>query len=210
MRSADPAALLYTSEPLIHVAARGPGDEAEAERLRTAQYEAINMLLGQAAPELGGDPSLVDAVGLNFYPHNQWHVGQSTIPLGHHEYRPLADLLVEAAWRHARPLFIAETGAEGSARAAWLHYVCDEVRAANVAGAGVAAICLYPATPYPGWDNERECRTGILGSLSDDGRRTVDEAMAAELDRQRALGGLNRTASAPPARPAWHRRTARR
>ena len=29
---------------------------------------------GLAEPELGGDPSLVDVVGLNFYPHNQWYL----------------------------------------------------------------------------------------------------------------------------------------
>ena len=82
-------------------------------------------------PELGGDPSLVDVVGLNFYPHNQWYFEGPTIPMGHHEYRPLADMLVEMAERYGKPVFISETGAEGSGRAAWLHYVCDEVREAQ-------------------------------------------------------------------------------
>ena len=86
---------------------------------------------GVAEPELGGDPSLVDVIGLNFYPHNQWYLDGPTIPMGHHEYRPLADMLVEVAERYGKPIFLSETGAEGSARPSWLHYVCNEVREAH-------------------------------------------------------------------------------
>ncbi len=113
-------------------------------------YEAYDWILGMAEPELGGNRSLVDAVGLNFYPHNQWYLGGPTIPMGHHEYRPLADMLVEMGERYQKPLFIAETGAEGSGRPAWLHYVCDEVREAQRRGTAVEGICLYPITSYPG------------------------------------------------------------
>ena len=72
---------------------------------------------GPAEPELGGDPSLVDVVGLNFYPHNQWYFEGPTIPMGHHEYRPLADMLVEIAERYGKPIFLSETGAEGHGQA---------------------------------------------------------------------------------------------
>ena len=72
---------------------------------------------GPAEPELGGDPSLVDVIGLNFYPHNQWYYDGPTIPMGHHEYRPLADMLVEVAERYGKPIFLSETGAEGHGQA---------------------------------------------------------------------------------------------
>ena len=73
---------------------------------------------------------MVDLIGLNFYPHNQWYYEGPTIPMGHHEYRPLADMLLEVAERYGKPIFLSETGAEGSAKSSWLHYVCNEVRAA--------------------------------------------------------------------------------
>lgn len=80
--------------------------------------------MGRIEPELGGDESFVDVLGLNFYPHNQWYYSGPTVPMGHHEYRPLSDMLLGVWERYGKPMIIAETGAEGSGRAAWLHYVC--------------------------------------------------------------------------------------
>ena len=42
-------------------------------------------------------------IGVNFYPHNQWYLDGPTIPVGHHEFRPLADMLVEVAERYGKP-----------------------------------------------------------------------------------------------------------
>jgi len=150
-------------------------------------YEAYDWILGLAKPELGGDTSLADVVGVNFYPHNQWYFEGPTIPMGHHEYRPLADMLVEFAERYQKPVFISETGAEGSARPAWLHYVCDEVREARRRGTPVEGICLYPITAYPGWDNSRHCHVGLFSTIQSEGRRHVYEPLYEELERQRAL-----------------------
>jgi hypothetical protein len=154
-------------------------------------YQAYDWILGLAEPELGGDRSLVDVVGWNFYPHNQWYFEGPTIPMGHHEYRPLADMLVEVAERYGKPLFISETGAEGSGRPAWLHYVCDEVRAAQAQGADVRGICIYPVTAYPGWDNSRHCQVGLFSPVGSDGKRHVYEPLKEELDRQRAIFGID-------------------
>ena len=174
---------------LIHVA---PHDQRR-RTIRAAQdnlqgmYEAYDWILGLAKPELGGDASLADVVGLNFYPHNQWYFDGPTIPMGHHEYRPLADMLVEFAERYGKPVFISETGAEGTGRPAWLHYVCDEVREAQARGTRVEGICLYPITAYPGWDNSRHCEVGLFSSIQSDGSRHVYEPLRAELERQRKL-----------------------
>jgi hypothetical protein len=73
-------------------------------------------------------------------------------PLGHHDYRPLSADAGGSFERYAKPVFLAETGAEGSARPAWLHYVCDEVREAVRRGAELKGICLYPVAAYPGWE----------------------------------------------------------
>ena len=112
--------------------------------------------MGLAEPELGGDPSLVDVVGLNFYPHNQWYLEGPTIPMGHHEYRRCRHAR-RGRERYGKPVFISETGAEGSGRPAWLHYVCTKF-ARRAPGRDIRGICMYPVTAYPGWDNSRHCR----------------------------------------------------
>ncbi|WP_245504818.1 hypothetical protein [Aquabacter spiritensis] len=89
--------------------------------------------------------------------------------------------------RYGRPLLVAETGAEASARAAWMHYVCGEVRAAQHAGAAILGICQYPILDYPGWDNGRRCEVGLLSMPDNDGRRTVCTALSEEIARQRLL-----------------------
>ena len=188
-----PEALIIGAEPLIHIAPhdrRRPTVRAATHNLQ-GMYEAYDWIMGLAEPELGGDPSLVDVVGLNFYPHNQWYFNGPTIPMGHHEYRPLADMLVEMAERYDKPVFLSETGAEGSGRPAWLHYVCDEVREAQGRGADVQGICIYPVTAYPGWDNSRHCEVGLFGPIGSDGKRHVYNPLAEEMRRQRAIFGVD-------------------
>ena len=188
-----PGAIIIGAEPLIHIAPhdRRPATVRGAARNLQGMYESYDWILGKARPELGGDPSLIDVVGWNFYPHNQWYWKGPTIPMGHHEYRPLADMLAEVAERYGKPLLIAETGAEGSGRPAWLHYVCDEVREAVSRGVRVEGVCLYPITAYPGWDNSRHCEVGLLSTVGSDGKRHVYEPLYEELKRQRVLLGVD-------------------
>jgi hypothetical protein len=189
IRDIDPRARFITAEPLIHVApGLGDADHARgAELYRLSQFEAFDMLTGRLDPSLGGGPDLVDIVGLNFYPDNQWYHGGPTIPMGHHAYRPLREMLAEAHERCGRPLFMAETGAEGTARPAWLHYVSGEVHAARKAGVPVEGICLYPVLDYPGWENERVCEVGLLSGANELGQRKVCSGLARELRRQQVI-----------------------
>ena len=183
-----PRATIVWAEPLIHIAPhdRRPATIRGAQRNLQGMYESYDWIMGLARPELGGDPSLVDVVGWNFYPHNQWYWKGPTIPMGHHEYRPLADMLLETAERYKKPLFLSETGAEGSGKPSWLHYVCNEVRDAMARGADIRGICWYPITAYPGWDNSRHAETGLLSTVVADGSRHVDERLLAEFEAQRA------------------------
>ena len=189
MRKADPDCRFFWAEPLIHVAPRdhSKAEMRNAESYRQSQFEAYDLLLGRQEPELGGHAGMVDAVGLNFYPHNQWYYHGPTIPMGHHEYRAMRDMLIEVHERYAKPIFIAETGAEGTGRPAWLHYVCDEVRAAGEQGADIRGVCLYPITAYPGWDNSRYCDSGLFAYTDSDGGRSVFEPLEAEIERQREI-----------------------
>jgi hypothetical protein len=188
-RAADPECRFFWAEPLIHIS--GPPQAPElakgAEEARLGQFEAYDMLLGRIAPELGGSEDFADALGLNFYPDNQWYLGGSTIPLGHHEYRPLADMLVEVFERYRKPIFLSETGAEGSARPAWFHYICQEVAEAMARGVPVAGVCIYPVTAYPGWDDSRHAQVGLFTTPHSDGSRRVYQPLADELARQQQL-----------------------
>jgi hypothetical protein len=191
-----PAATIVWAEPLIHIA---PHD-LRRETIRGAQqnlqgmYEAYDWIMGLARPELGGDGSLVDVIGWNFYPHNQWYWKGPTIPMGHHEYRPLADMLVEMGQRYQKPMFLSETGAEGTGKPSWLHYVCNEVREAIGRDADVRGLCWYPITAYPGWDNSRHADTGLLSPVVADGTRHVNERLLDEFEVQREM-------LAPPRKP---------
>jgi len=184
-----PTTTLIGAEPLIHIA---PHDRRPATLKKAAQnlqgmYESYDWILGLARPELGGDASLIDVMGWNFYPHNQWYFEGPTVPMGHHEYRSLADMLVEMTERYAKPILISETGAEGSGKASWLHYVCHEVRDAMKRGADMRGICWYPITAYPGWDNSRHADAGLLSTVVADGSRHVDERLYEEYRAQAAL-----------------------
>lgn len=189
MRAADPECRFAWAEPLIHVAPRDHSREEKknANDYRTAQFEAYDLLLGRLEPELGGHEDMVDVVGLNFYPHNQWYFHGPTIPMGHHEYRPLEEMLVEAAERFGKPIYLAETGSEHSGRPAWLHYVCDEVRAAMARGIAFEGICIYPVTSYPGWDNSRRAEVGLFSVPLANGERKLFKPLADELERQQAI-----------------------
>ncbi len=200
IRAVDQRARFITAEPLIHVEA-GLGDE---EHIRSAlayqqiQFEALDILSGAKEPELGGAPEYLDIVGLNYYPDNQWYHGGSTIPMGHHAYRPLHKMLAEAHLRYRRPLLIAETGAEGCGRSSWFHYVCSEVHAALNAGVPIEGICLYPIADYPGWDNERTCSVGLLSAPDVQGQRAVFPRLASELHQQQMIFAMLNTSDAEP------------
>src|SRR4051812_8299387 len=181
VRAVDRRARIVHAEPIIHVEPQSGRDIDAANAFRTSQFEALDMLSGRLCPELGGRPSYLDLLGVNFYPDNQWFLNGSTIPMGHHRYKALSALLQEIHERYDRPVVITETGAEGSARSAWLHYVVQEVVSARSTKVPIEGLCLYPITDYPGWTDGRLCQTGLLGVADGAGRRSLDARLATEL-----------------------------
>ena len=168
IRRRDPQALIAAAEPLIAV---HPADDTldaveQAAALERVQYDAVDCLLGRRFPEFGGDEAFVDVVGINYYPHNQWHPGEPPATAAAEVQRPLRDLLGAAAAHYRRPLLIAETGCEDDARAPWLDMVLAETAAAQAAGVELFGVCLYPILDHPGWDDDRHCRNGLLCGLS--------------------------------------------
>jgi hypothetical protein len=190
VRRVDPRARIVWAEPAINVAPFGDGEQerVDAENFRQSQFEALDMLGGYKEPELGGRPDVLDIIGVNYYPQNQWYLGGSTIPIGHHAYKPFSEMLLEFHERYGgRPMIVAETGGEASGQSSWLHYVGEQTRLAIARGVDVQGICLYPITNYPGWENERVCTTGLLSYADDEGRREVNVSLARELRRQETL-----------------------
>jgi beta-glucosidase/6-phospho-beta-glucosidase/beta-galactosidase len=183
----DHRARLIWCEPMIKVEPVAHLPEREAADMHASQFEAFDMIAGRRDPDLGGRPELLDIVGLNYYPHNQWYFRGPTIPMGHHAYTDMGELLEVVGRRYGRPLLISETGAERNARAPWLHYVCEEVRGAMASGVDVLGICLYPVLAYPGWDNDRHCDVGLFGTPVGGGDRSLYRPLADEIRRQEAV-----------------------
>ena len=189
VRCVEPRARFVQAEPLIHVAGHPdiPETAAGAEQHRNSQFEALDMLTGRTSPELVGTEGHLDIVGINFYPENQILRAGGTIPLGHWLYRPLRHMLAEVHARYDRPLLLTETGAEAENGAGWLRYVAGEARAAMRAGVRLEGVCLYPIMDYPGWDNGRHCRCGLIRLTDDWERRDVDLDLLEQLEEERHL-----------------------
>ncbi len=105
IRETAPNVTIVTAEPLISV------HSTELESgvgFHEAQFEACDMIIGRSRAELGGDPKLVDCMGLNYYPHNQWYINARQ-----HTFRASA---LHAAFSAARVRVAAGTARRCSLR----------------------------------------------------------------------------------------------
>ncbi len=176
----DPAARFVHADPVINVITdpARPHDAPAAEGHRLAQYQAWDMIAGKAWPQIGGREALLDIVGVNFYHNNQWIHGGPPLPYDHPLSRPLHAILAYAYARYGRPIFIAETGIEGSARPGWLRMILREVQIARSLGVPVEGVCLYPILDHPGWDDDRYCPNGLLACSADIASRVAFPPLA--------------------------------
>jgi hypothetical protein len=192
IRSIAPDAAIVTAEPLIHVRSTAA---TSGEGFHAAQFEAADMVLGLAAPELGGEMSLVDTIGVNFYPHNQWYIDGPTIPFGHQHYEALSGMLEDVWRRYGKPLFIAETAAHGSTKVAWLRWIVEQVMVSRRAGVPVEAICLYPVVSFRDWFTGELHDSGLWSEPGDAKLRPCDSALRDCM--LRLLNGDQEEVSAP-------------
>lgn len=194
----DPRARFIHCEPAINIIAdrSRPHQRGEAEDARLAQFQTFDMLAGRLWPQLGGEAKLLDIVGVNYYPDNQWLFGGPPIAADHPQSKPFRYFLTETYARYGRPLLVAETGTEGEGRALWFSMIVAEVEAARAAGVPVEGICLYPIIDHIGWDDDRDCPSGLLSSCLVNGRRESHAPLAAAIERSRynnlrGSGGTN-------------------
>jgi hypothetical protein len=154
IRAADPQARLVAVDPVIHVVAPADAPELaeDAARFSALQYQAWDMLVGRLAPEVGGSADLLDVVGVNYYPHNQWeHTRGGCLAPDDPRRKPFRQILLEVYQRYRRPMIVSETAAAGAYRPAWLRYMVDECLAAIRLGVDLQGICHYPVIDMPGW-----------------------------------------------------------
>ena len=187
IRLIDPRARFVQAEPLINVTSATECN-VEADLYNESQFQACDMISGKIWPGLGGRDDLLDIIGVNYYPYNQWILHGAKISLNDINYKPLSQMLINLYQRFQKPLFIAETGAEGDERLPWFKYVCSQINTAKQNNTPIEGVCLYPITDYPGWDDDRYCQTGLLGWINEfNGTRPVYEHMAQEIKRQQIL-----------------------
>lgn len=186
IRIVDPSARFIQAEPLINVLPNSNG-YTESEIYNESQFQAFDMLSGKIWPGLGGREELLDIIGINYYPYNQWIWHGTTINRYDPNYIPLSILLEKVYKRYQKPLFIAETGAEGSEREKWLNYIGNEVFKTMCVGVLIEGICLYPILDYPGWDDDRHCQTGLLGLADIHGFRNIYAPLAREIKQQQLI-----------------------
>jgi len=180
MRAVDGRARFVHCEPLIaiHHDASGQLPHHQAEGWHQAQFQAFELLMGRMWPQIGGDPSFLDIIGVNYYPNNQWIHGGSPIDVDHPLYRPFGDLLFETHARYGRPIVVSETGTEGDRRESWFRYVFAETARARARGVPVEGICLYPVAEHLGWDDDRPCPNGLMGAAPRGNSRTIHQPLA--------------------------------
>jgi hypothetical protein len=189
LREEIPDVRLVSPEPVIHIAGdpNRPDDVAQAEQYRSSMFEAWDMFSGRAQPELGGNESYLDVIGINYYDRNQWWNFGKTIRRDDPEYRPFREILAEVYQRYRRPMFISETGTENEDRPYWLAYIASEVHAAIQSGVPLHGICLYPILNHPGWDDDRHCFNGLWDYPNSKGEREIYRPLADEIERQKSL-----------------------
>ncbi len=203
-RSAIPGARLICAEPLLHVSAHPdrPGEIEEAAAYDARRHSVLDMLIGRIWPQLGGGPRYVDLVGLYYYPDSQrYYAGPKypgpAIPPAAPGWRALRELVIEAARRSARPVFIAGTGRDDAFAPAWFSYVCREAQHAACAGACVAGVGLHPAVDCPPPTGRGRPARGIWGDADAAGQRQMDTALAERIALECALFADAQRDSAP-------------
>lgn len=181
IRAKFPDTRFVQTDPAIRVvpANKNPQTIVDAANYHESQFHALDMLVGNRAPELGGAPEYLDIIGINYYFINQWQrPGGRKIYRHNKNYQPFHELLENFYARYRRPLFIAETGIENEARPEWFRYICEQTKIAESRGVPINGICLYPILNHPGWNDNRHCHNGLWDYADDTGKREIYQPLA--------------------------------
>jgi beta-glucosidase/6-phospho-beta-glucosidase/beta-galactosidase len=148
--------VILAVEPLVKVHPEDiDSDVMEVERINNFQFQAMDIILGRECPELGGEESLIDMLGFNYYYNNQWTQNNEVLPWPNLDtaMTPLSELLLTVQRRYNFPLLLTETGHFGLLRALWLNEVISECIKAIEMGVDLRGVCIYPVIDRPDWDD---------------------------------------------------------
>ena len=147
-----------------------------------AQFQAWDMITGRLWPQLGGDGRYLGALGVNYYPYNQWIYEGPSLQPGHPLHRPFREILrgpSRALWTAAghrrdrrpgrRPRgWLATVGRRGARRAC--ERACPSTASAST-----------PSWTTRDGTDDRHCRCGLWGYPEPDaetGRRALARSPA--------------------------------
>lgn len=170
--------LIFAVEPLIKIhAADDTISEEELTLLNQNQFKSMDILMGNAFPELGGSQHLFDFLGFNYYYNNQWDHENVTIPWPEQDrsLTPLSDLLKMAYRRYFKPIVLTETGHFGEGRDIWIKEVTVECIKAMKAGVVLNGICIYPVIDRPDWDDLSQYSKSGIWDLGENKERIADK-----------------------------------
>ncbi len=161
LKKHDSNVLILSTEPLVSIVPPKVATAEEfweASRANEDQFQVVRMLTGDMCPELGGDPSLLDIIGYNYYYNNQWLVDMASfLPWTNEPYDSrwlaLRTLLQSASTRFPYPFILSETSHPGIDRPKWLNSIADECAAVIEAQLPLLGVCLYPILDNPDWNN---------------------------------------------------------
>lgn len=175
MKDVDPEIRIMVTEPLVHICAGDTEDEHSvfmASQRHNEQFQVTDMLCGAVCPELGGKPSYLDIIGVNFYFNNQsvLHT-RETIPWGdqppHPSWRTLNSLISEVYERYRKPVVLSETSHPGEHRPQWLQMISDECVSILNNGIPLWGCCIYPVIDRPDWDHTHIWHKSGLWDIND-------------------------------------------
>ncbi|WP_374473179.1 hypothetical protein [Phenylobacterium sp.] len=192
IREVCPEARMVHIDPLVNVVApRDRPDLGGAARHETYEdtFLAWDIIAGQAHPELGGAPEILDVLGVNCYSFGQMeyraHGPHAALPPGDDRIVPLCHLLKYAYDRYRRPMIIGETSGLEGGRHHWLRDTVQEALAAVDQGIDLHGLCLFPAVDMKDWGKGIWVHNGLADLVEEDGdlRRVPVEAYCEELRR---------------------------
>ncbi len=142
------------------------------------KWQTWDILYGKLEPQLGGNPDLIDAIGVNYYYFNQervlnkkdddgrlvnWGIGWKT------PHRISFALMLKEVWeRYKKPLIITETGGWGDHRWKWWRRMLKEIMEAEAMKLPIIGVCAYPIIDRPDWELGHLTNSGLWDFLPDD------------------------------------------
>lgn len=161
MKHVDKNLLVLTTEPLVNIVPDLPATPEQMEEALTIhelQFQVAAILEGTHCPELGGNPTLADMHGLNFYHNNQWIAGSfKHLPWANESndirWKPLHQLMEDHYLRFKKPLVLSETSHPKEHRPDWLRFINRECVLLKQKAVPLWGACWYPIIDRPDWDN---------------------------------------------------------